>query len=748
MANSKKAAGGLAALLSSTKHLIRQGAPLRGSKVLSELNQPDGFDCPGCAWPEPAEGASRAEFCENGVKAVAAESTSRRATPEFFADWSLARLREQSDFWLEDQGRLTEPLAYDAASDRYLPIAWDDAFARIGDALRECSANDPDTAVFYTSGRTSNEAAYLYQLLGRRVGTNNFPDCSNLCHESSGVGLGESIGVGKGTVTIEDFQHADAIFVMGQNPGTNHPRMLTELQAAARRGATIVSVNPLVERGLAHFIHPKEAIPSLLNLPTKISSHTVQPLIGGDLGLLAGMIKVLLREDALDHDFIADHTSGLDELRAEIDRTDWADIEKQSGLPQTEIESLARIYIESEATIICWAMGLTQHTHAVATIQYAANLLLLRGNIGKLGAGACPVRGHSNVQGDRTMGIHHHPSPAFLERLGAVHHFQPPTKRGYDTVEAVKAMREGRVRFLMCMGGNLARAMSDTHATESALQQCGLVVHVATKLNRSHILPGTDGALLLPCLGRTEIDRQSTGPQRVTVEDSMSTVHASEGKRPPASPHLRSEPAIIAGIAYATFGETSWLGWTANYDHIRERIARVVPGFENVNERLREPGGFYLGNSAAEHNWRTASGRALFKAHSLPDLSLPEGQLRLMTMRSHDQYNTTIYGQDDRYRGVKGERHVIFLNPADLAARGLKAGDHVDITSHFGDIQRHVVHFRTIAYDIPVGCTAAYFPEANPLIALHATAKRSNTPVSKFVPVSLSPSSFGLATRS
>jgi len=746
---SKKSAGGLPALLASTKHLFRQGAPGRTARALGELNQPDGFDCPGCAWPEPADEkdgktsrSSRAEFCENGVKAVAAETTSRRVTAEFFAANPLAALRTRTDFWLEDQGRLTEPMVYDPDSDRYLPISWNEAFERIGAALRECMATDPNQAVFYTSGRTSNEAAYLYQLLGRRVGTNNFPDCSNLCHESSGVALGESIGIGKGTVTIADFEHAEAVFVFGQNPGTNHPRMLTELQAAARRGAKIVSVNPLIERGLAKFIHPKEVVASALNLPTTISSTCVQPLIGGDLGLLAGMIKALFAMDAagdehaLDHAFIAEHTEGLDALRSEIDATGWEQIERESGLGQAAIEELAQIYRDSDATILCWAMGLTQHTHAVATIQYAANLLLLRGNLGKPGAGACPVRGHSNVQGDRTMGIHHAPSAAFLERLGTAHHFDPPTEHGFDTVEAVRAMRAGRVRVLVCMGGNLARAMSDTEVVESALGACELTVHVATKLNRSHITPGR-ASMLLPCLGRTERDRQSSGVQFVTVEDSMSTVHASTGKREPASPDLRSEPAIVAGIAHAAFGETSWLGWTANYDHIRDRIAAVVPGFEKFNERVRQDGGFYLGNSAAEHDWRTATGKARFRAHPLPEMGLPAGQLRLMTMRSHDQYNTTIYGMNDRYRGITGTRHVIFMHPDDLAERGIEHGAFVDITSHFPDRPRYVALFVAVEYNIPRGCAAAYFPEANPLIALDATARRSNTPVSKFIPVTV-----------
>jgi len=745
----KKAAGGLSALLASTKHLLRQGAPGRTARALTELNQPDGFDCPGCAWPEPADEtgdkisrASRAEFCENGVKAVAAETTSRRVTPDFFAANSLAALRDRTDFWLEDQGRLTEPMVYDPETDRYQPISWNDAFEQIGSALRDCMEDDPNEAVFYTSGRTSNEAAFLYQLLGRRVGTNNFPDCSNLCHESSGVALGESIGIGKGTVTIADFERAEAIFVFGQNPGTNHPRMLTELQAAARRGAKIVSVNPLIERGLAKFIHPKEVVASALNLPTTISSTCVQPLIGGDLALLAGMIKVLLREDAngneraLDHAFIAEHTEGLGGLRSEIENTSWELIERESGLHKSAIEELARIYIDSEATIFCWAMGLTQHTHAVATIQYLSNLLLLRGNLGKPGAGACPVRGHSNVQGDRTMGIHHAPSAAFLERLGKAFFFDPPTEHGFDTVEAVRAMRAGQVRVLVCMGGNLARAMSDTEVVASGLGACGLTVHVATKLNRSHITPGR-ASIILPCLGRTERDRQATGVQFVTVEDSMSTVHASTGKREPASTALRSEPAIVAGIAHAAFGETSWLGWVTNYDHIRDRIASVVPDFENFNERVRQDGGFYLGNSAAEHDWRTATGTARFLAHPVPELALPSGQLRLMTMRSHDQYNTTIYGMNDRYRGITGTRHVIFMHAEDMAERGITHGTYVDITSHFPDRPRYVAHFVAVEYNIPRGCAAAYFPEANPLIALDATARRSNTPVSKFIPVTV-----------
>lgn len=737
------AAGGLGALVSTARRLTRDGAPLAGAKALAHVNQPDGFDCPGCAWPEP-DSPARLEFCENGVKAVAFEATGKRAGPRFFAAHTVAEMRGRSDHWLEGQGRLTHPMRYDRASDTYRPVSWADAFDQIAAVLD--ALDDPNEAVFYTSGRTSNEAAFLYQLLGRRLGTNNFPDCSNMCHESSGVGLSESIGIGKGTVTLADFAKADAIFVIGQNPGTNHPRMLTELQAARRRGAKIVSLNPLRERALVEFAHPKHPWETLTGRGTAISSHYLQVLVGGDLAALTGIAKAVLAAETarpgtvLDRAFIEEHTDGFEAYARTVAETSWDRIEKESGLPRAALEEAAEVYVQSDAVIACWAMGLTQQKHAVATIQQITNLLLLRGNLGREGAGACPVRGHSNVQGDRTVGITEKPAATFLERLSAEFGFTAPTEHGYDTVGAIEAMAAGRVRLFMGMGGNFVAASPDTEYTARALARCALTVHVSTKLNRSHTVLG-DEALILPCLGRTERDVQSWGPQKVTVEDSMSVVHASRGRNEPASDQLRSEPAIVAGIGRACnrTKDVPWSELASDYARIRDHIERVLPElFGNFNARIEQPGGFYLGNTARDRTWNTETGRARFVAAQVPDLTLPEGQLRLMTMRSHDQFNTTIYELDDRYRGVHGTRQVLFLNADDLAARGLCDGDLLDVESHFDDGRpREVRGFRAIAYDIPRGCAAGYFPELNPLVAVTSFADRSRTPTSKFIPVTI-----------
>ena len=737
-------AGGLGALVSTGKRMLRDGAPWTAARSMLRVNQPDGFDCPGCAWPEP-DRASRLEFCENGAKAVAFEATGKRADPDFFRAHSVSDLREESDHWLEGQGRLTHPMRYDRESDHYVPVSWEDAFAQIGGILD--SIEDPDEAVFYTSGRTSNEAAFLYQLFARRFGTNNLPDCSNMCHESSGVGLTESIGIGKGTVTLGDFRLADAIFVIGQNPGTNHPRMLTELQAARRRGAKIVSLNPLRERGLVEFAHPKHVWETLSGQGTPISTHYLQVMVGGDLAAISGIAKAVLAADEaagggiVERQFIDAHTDGFEDYRALLQSLSWSDIERGSGLGRSDLEEAARVYVEAGSVIACWAMGLTQHRHAVATIQQIVNLLLLRGNIGRPGAGACPVRGHSNVQGDRTVGITEKPGDAFLDRLAETFDFDPPRRHGFDTVGAIEAMAAGKVRSFMAMGGNFVAASPDTQHTAEALSRCDLTVHVSTKLNRSHTVLGRD-AFILPCLGRTERDLQKSGPQKVTVEDSMSVVHASTGSNRPASDELLSEPAIVAGLGAATTRTRSiaWQDFAGDYRRIRERISDVLPHlFEGYEERISEPGGFYLGNSARERDWKTATGRARFVSSPLPDLELPSGQLRLMTLRSHDQFNTTVYELDDRYRGVVGTREVVFLNADDLAERGLEDGDLLEVESHFGDGRRRVVRgFRAIAYDIPRGCAAGYFPELNPLVAAGSFAERSRTPTSKFIPTTIS----------
>ena len=649
---------------------------------------------------------------------------------------------ERSDRWLEAQGRLTHPMAYDGAEDRYKAISWSEAFAEIGETLR--GLDSPNEALFYTSGRTSNEAAFLYQLFARAYGTNNLPDCSNLCHESSGAALGRTIGIGKGTVTLEDFEAADLIFVMGQNPGTNHPRMLTTLQEAAARGATIVSVNPLKERGLEAFMHPQHVGAMLTGRATPISTHYLQPLVGGDLALVKGLMKVLVeREDAepgtvLDHDFLREHTTGLEAVLSDVRETSWEDVVRESGVDEAILREIGELYARSERVIVCWAMGLTQHRHAVPTLETIVSWMLLRGNVGREGAGFCPVRGHSNVQGDRTMGIVERPETAFLEALDREFRIRSPRAHGVDAVDAIVAMVEGRARVFFGMGGNFAAATPDTNATEEALRSCALTVHVSTKLNRSHLVHG-ERALILPCLGRSEIDRQASGEQRVTVENSMSIVHASQGTLKPASEHLLSEPAIVAGLAEATLGLSTiaWSDLVSNYDSIRDVISRVIPGFEDYNQRIETPGGFYLGNSAAERQWKTQSGRAELTAHPIPDLSLAPGLLRLMTLRSHDQYNTTIYSDDDRYRGVRGERRVILCHPDDLTERGITPGDRVNLVSVYEDGERRCDGFQTVAYEIPRGCAAGYFPEMNPLVSLRSVATTSGTPTSKWIPVRL-----------
>ncbi|MEM9420013.1 MAG: FdhF/YdeP family oxidoreductase [Planctomycetota bacterium] len=740
------AAGGWGALISTMKHVGAQEGKMQIALSLLNVNQADGFDCPGCAWPEPKDRSSF-EFCENGAKAVAWEATKRKVGPEFLAQYDVATLRKQTDYWLEKQGRLTHPMRYNRDTDRYVPISWDDAFSLIAEHLNQLES--PKEAIFYTSGRTSNEAAFLYQLFGRKFGTNNFPDCSNMCHESSGVALNKAIGVGKGTVTIEDFEEADMIIVVGQNPGTNHPRMLSELQKASKRGAKIVSINPLKERGLENFVHPQHKLAMLTNQSTPISSHYLQPTIAGDLALFKGLCKLVVdAEDAnpgkvFDHEFIKQHTEGFEEFIADVKQASWDDIEKQSGLSRAEIESVADLYLASDKVIICWAMGLTQQRHGVATIQMAVNLLLLRGNLGKPGAGACPVRGHSNVQGDRTMGIIEKPPP-FQDKLAEVFDFAPPTSHGYDVVKAIHAMRMGKGKVFFAMGGNFAAATPDSEATYAALETCDLTVHVSTKLNRSHTVVGKE-ALILPCLGRTERDETAAGNQRVTVEDSMSMVHASTGKNPPASEHLLSEPAIVCRLARATFGPEDpapWEDFAKDYDTVRDKIAAVVPGFEDFNDKLnlkKYPNGFYLGNTARDRVWVNAGKKAAFTASPIHDMTLPEGQLKLMTMRSHDQYNTTVYGLNDRYRNIDNAREILFVNAEDLAERGLTDGDLVDIESHFNDdTVRKVAGFRVVAYDIPRGCSAGYFPELNPLVSLKSVAVGSNTPVSKLVPITLS----------
>ena len=752
-----KAAGGWDALKSSWQALRDQQMVLKGANTLLRTNQDRGFDCPGCAWPD-RNAHSTFEFCENGVKAVANEATSRRIMREFFAAHPVGELQTWNDHDLEALGRLTEPMSYDAASDYYVPIAWGDAFERIASTLN--TLDSPDEAIFYTSGRTSNEAAFLYQLFVREFGTNNLPDCSNMCHEPSGVAMGEQVGSGKGSVLLDDFELAEAIFIFGQNPGTNHPRMLGELRNATRRGCHIVAINPLRERGLERFSDPKSPADMLRGDGTKIASQYLQPRIGGDLAFAAGVAKIVVERDAIDRAFIDAHTSGFETYATSLRAMEWEDIERESGLSRNDITRASDVYIASNATIFCWGMGITQHHRSVATIQMLVNLLLLRGNIGKAGAGPCPVRGHSNVQGDRTMGIYEKMDDAFLDELGAAFDFAPPREDGFDTIAAIEAMRDGRATVFFAMGGNFAAATPDTEVTQRALRNCELTVHVSTKLNRSHLVHGRN-ALILPCLGRTEIDLQASGPQAVTVEDSMSMVHLSSGMNPPASEQLLSEPAIVARLAVATLSNTRtpWLQLLEDYDRVRDRIAQVVDGFEHFNVRVRAPGGFHLHHPNRERTFPTIDGKARFYPHALfvpPGLpsvvGAPHGRdeafpvtrhrahgalLQLMTVRSHDQYNTTIYGLNDRYRGVDGERRVCFISREDLARHGLAAGERVDITSIWDDGERIARGFLLVEYDIPPGCLASYFPETNVLVPLGSHAERARTPASKSIPVRL-----------
>ena len=734
-------AGGLPAILSTMRWTASRVGVIRGARTLLRLNQARGFDCPGCAWPDPAD-RSVAEFCENGAKAVADEATSRRVTPAFFARHSVADLRERSDRWLNAQGRLTCPMVLREGAEHYAPIGWEEAFALIGGELRALAS--ADEAIFYTSGRTSNEAAFLYQLFVREFGTNNLPDCSNMCHESSGVGLGEVIGVGKGTVQLEDFPKAGCILVVGQNPGTNHPRMMSALQEAARAGATIISVNPLRETGLNRFIHPQE-VTRLLGRGTQLSAMHLPVRINGDVALFKGLCKAWIEAEDLrpgtvvDRDFIDARTEGFEAFADDLRATSWAEIEEGSGVPRDRVENAARVTMEADGVIVCWAMGLTQHENGVANVQSVVDLLLLGGNLGRPGAGACPVRGHSNVQGDRTMGIWDRPPASFLDALGAEFGFEPPREHGHDVVHAIQAMHARDAKIFFGMGGNFLSATPDTAFTAEALRRCRLTVQVSTKLNRSHLVVG-EVALILPCLGRTEIDRQGGREQFVTVENSMGIVHRSQGKLAPASEALLSEPAIVAGVARAALpgSVVPWEELVDNYDRIRERIERVIPGFERYNARVREPGGFMLPNPVREGRFETDTGRAKFTVHPIPSHELAEGELLMMTIRSHDQYNTTVYGLDDRYRGISNGRRIVLMHPDDIEAQGLSPGQIVDLVSHY-DRERIALNFAVVAYEMPRRSAATYFPEANVLVPVDRFARRSHTPISKSVKIRVRP---------
>jgi molybdopterin-dependent oxidoreductase alpha subunit len=741
----KKSAAGVPGVIHGLADVLEQSGVRRGVKTLRLVNQHGGFDCPGCAWPEPGK-PHLIEFCENGAKAVAEESTVRRVDADFFAAHPISNLASRSDHWLGQQGRLTEPMVREAGADHYTPISWDDALDLVAGELAALEA--PDQAAFYTSGRTSNEAAFCYQLFARKLGTNNLPDCSNMCHESSGAALTETLGIGKGSVTLTDItDHADLIVIVGQNPGTNHPRMLSALEQAKERGARIVAVNPLPEAGLMAFKNPQRPR-GVVGRGTPLADRYLQIKVAGDLAFFQAVNRLLVEADvdvpgSIDRDFIAAHTRGFEQAVAGWRALDWADVDAATGLNRDEIEAFVGDVQGASSVIVCWAMGLTQHKQAVPTIREIVNFLLLRGNIGRPGAGACPVRGHSNVQGDRTMGIWEKPSAVFLDALAAEFDFEPPREHGYDTVNTIRAMRAGRVRVFMAVGGNFAAATPDTAATVDALRSIPLTVHVSTKLNRSHVVPG-ERSLILPCLGRTEVDRTPDGAEQfVTVEDSMSVVHSSRGTLRPASDELRSEMSIICELARRTLGpgdKTPWEEFTADYASVRARISRVVPGFDDFEARVAEPGGFVLPHPPRDsRRFPTASGRAEFTTNRLEVLRVPPGRLLLQTVRSHDQFNTTVYGLDDRYRGVRGGRHVVFVNPDDLADLGIADGTMVDLVSEWTDGERRASGFRVIAYPTARGCAAAYFPETNVLVPLDHTADVSGTPVSKSIVVRLEP---------
>jgi molybdopterin-dependent oxidoreductase alpha subunit len=750
----KKTAAGWKAVQVAMSYVVDEMGVADGLRMLRSLNQPGGFDCQSCAWPDPPPGErpAFAEYCENGAKVTAEENTRRLIPSDFFQRFSVAELSQRSDYWLAKQGRIAHPMVLREDSTHYEPIGWDEAFALIAEELN--GLDSPDEAAFYTSGRTSNEAAFLYQLFVRQFGTNNLPDCSNMCHESSGAALTETIGVGKGTVTLDDVLHADLLISIGQNPGSCHPRMLTALQELKRNGGKIVAVNPLPETGLNHFKHPQDmgkplrALRVLVGAGTPLADLFVPVRIAGDVALLKGVLKEMLEEEerrpgeVFDHEFIRAHTQGYDALVDDLSREDWGLIVEQSGVSRAAIRGVAEMVIGQERVIVSWAMGLTQQPQAVAAIQQIANLLLLRGSIGKPGAGALPVRGHSNVQGDRTMGIWDRMPAHFLERLGREFDFEPPRRPGYDTVETIRAMHAARVRVFFGMGGNFLSASPDTEYTAAALRRCRLTVQVSIKLNRGHLVAGRR-ALILPVIARAERDVQASGEQFVTTENSMGIVRSSRGVLPPASEQLLSEPTVVARLARATLGARStvdWEGLIADYGRIRDHIEQVIPGFEGYDRRIREEGEFALPNLPRDRReWATTTGRANFTVHPIHPVRLEPGQLLMMSIRSHDQFNTTVYGLDDRYRGIHNERRVVLLNAEDIAERGLRAGEVVDLASHFQGERRVARRFVVVAYPIPRGCAATYYPETNVLVPIGSVAERSNTPTSKFVVITVAP---------
>ena len=738
LSKSKSVAAGIPGVLASLKHSYKNNI-LSSIYNLSKINRFRGFDCPGCAWPDPDDHRSRFEFCENGAKAVADERTSKKANPNFFSSWSINELSKKSDHWLNSQGRITNPMVLKPGESHYKPISWEDAFRIIADEIYQLKF--PDDCIFYTSGRTSNEAAFLWQLLARWYGTNNLPDCSNMCHESSGVALNESIGIGKGTVKLDDFNKSELIMVIGQNPGTNHPRMLSALSDAKKYGSSIISINPLMETGMIKFKHPQKPL-DIIGNGQSISDEHVSIKINGDMALFRGFSKVIIDNNSQNDDFIKHFTKGYQEFLELVNNTTWEDIVKHSGISKEEIIRLGNIISKSKSTIVCWAMGITQHKNSVDTIQEIVNFQLLGGHVGRDGAGICPVRGHSNVQGDRTVGINHKPSKSFLESLSKNLGINPPKNHGVDTVGAVKLMNSKSNKIFLSMGGNFVSAMSDTLVTSKALSNCKLSVMISTKINRSHLITGNT-ALILPCLGRTEKDVTSSGNQFVSVENSMGVVHSSEGHSKPASKFLKSEVDIVCKIALElekliSKPQINWLELMENYDNIRNLIELCLPDFNNYNKRVREKGGFYLPNPPRDSRiFNTKSGKAEFKSNVISSIKSYEDKFTMMTIRSHDQYNTTIYGLNDRYRGITNGRRIIFMNSKDMKKLNLEKNDLVNITSHYFNRKITANKWFVVPYDIPEGNVATYFPESNVLIPLDSVADRSNTPTSKSITVSL-----------
>ncbi|MFF9279698.1 FdhF/YdeP family oxidoreductase [Streptomyces griseosporeus] len=742
----KEWAAGVPAVAHAMEYSLAETSPLRAGRTLLTMNQVDGIDCPGCAWADPAPGhRHRNEYCENGAKHINDEATTRRVTADFFREHPVSELARRSDAWLNQQGRLTEPMVKRPGSDFYEPISWSDAFGLMAEELT--SLGSPDQAVFYTSGRASNEAAFVLQLFARALGTNNLPDCSNMCHESSGYALHETLGTGKGTVSLHDLHHADLIFVVGQNPGSNHPRQLSALEQAKRNGARIIAVNPLPEAGLLRFRNPQKPR-GVIGPGVRIADRFLHLRAGGDLALFQGLNRLLLEAEGarpgevLDHDFINSDTTGFEEFAEHVRAVDWSDVLAATGLTREEIEQVRDEVLASERVVVCWAMGITQHKHAVPTIREIVNFLLLRGNIGRAGTGACPVRGHSNVQGDRTVGIWEQMPDSFLDALQQEFGFDPPREHGLDSVKAIKAMREGRVRFFLGLAGNFVRAAPDSTVTEEAVRTCRLTAHISTKLNRSHTVCGQT-ALILPTLGRTERDVQASGEQFVTVENSMSEVHTSRGRLEPASPLLLSEVAILSRLARRTLGDQPDIPWEqfeADYGAIRDRISRVVPGLHDYNRRVTRPGGIPLTNPVNEGVYANGVGRALFTRNTAERLEAPEGHLLLQSMRSHDQWNTVPYTDNDRYRGIHGSRRVVLVNPDDMAELGLADQQNVDLVSVWADdVERRAEDFRVVPYPTARGCAAAYYPEANLLVPLESVAENSNQPTYKGIVVRLEP---------